>query len=169
METDKYIFFFGHTPNNTGLHIYSQWYPCKFTEEFDEDISITYNNAEQFMMAHKALLFGDDIHFKKILEVDNPAVIKQYGRQIKNFDVGIWNAHKFKIVTDGNRLKFQQNPNLMEKLLSTNNKTIVEASPYDKIWGIGLAADQAVNIPEKQWPGQNLLGKAIMVVRKENQ
>ncbi|ANB50836.1 hypothetical protein [Powai lake megavirus] len=169
METDKYIFFYGHQKNKLGTEIYSQWYPCTFIEKICDDVEIKYYNAEQYMMAQKALLFGDGDILLKILNEKNPSKIKSLGRKIVNFDNDYWNKYKYDIVASGNRLKFQQNPKLMEQLQNTGNKILVEASPYDKIWGIGLTAHQAINIPESKWPGQNLLGKALMQVRKELQ
>lgn len=167
METEKYVFFWGHTPNAIGVHIFSQWYPVTFVEKMDELTPITYSNAEQYMMAHKAMLFGDDLYLKKILASTDPGKIKKYGRAIRGFDPEIWNGHKFDIVVEGNRLKYSQNPALMKRLADTGNKTIVEAAPYDKIWGIGLKKEAAVKIPESKWAGQNLLGKALMIVRDE--
>jgi ribA/ribD-fused uncharacterized protein len=119
------------------------------------------------MMAHKAMLFGDDKNLTKILSTNDPSKHKALGRKITNFDPDIWNEHKFDIVTQGNRLKFGQNPELLKRLLDTGQKIICEASPYDKIWGIGLRAEQAVKIPNSKWPGSNLLGKALMLVRSE--
>jgi len=168
METSTHVFFYGPKPNSASSHVFSQWFGAKFVECFGNDIIIKYENTEQYMMAYKALLFGDVYHFDKIMETTNPFAIKKIGRSIKNFDPDIWESHKFDIVVQGNRLKFTQNPTLMGRLLQTKNKTIVEASPYDKIWGIGLNAADAVIIPQDQWPGQNLLGKALMTVRDEN-
>jgi hypothetical protein len=163
METKNYVFFCGHNETNIGKY-FSQWYPAKFVEKFDNETNISFENAEQYMMAHKALLFGDSKNFDKIMATTDPAKIKQFGREIKNFDEAEWNKHKYDIVIEGNRLKFQQNPIMMEYLLATGYKTIVEAAHYDKVWGIGMRAEQAVNIPENQWPGENLLGRALMVV-----
>lgn len=167
METNDYVFFYGHTPNNCGLHVFSQWYPITFKEKLG-DLEFAYSNAEQYMMAHKAMLFGDDYYLKKILEESDPGKVKKFGRCINNFDPDVWDKHKFNIVVQASRLKFGQNSALMERLLKTGTKTIVEASPYDKIWGIGLTKEKAVKIPEDEWPGLNLLGKALMVVRDEN-
>ena len=168
METETHVLFYGHTPNKSGTHIFSQWFPEKFIEHIDENTPIEYDNTEQYMMAHKALLFGDSFYYDKIMETADPDAIKKFGRTIKDFDTEIWDQHKFDIVTQGNRLKFEQNPNLMKRLLQTKNKTIVEAAYNDKVWGIGLKAVDAIKIPENQWPGQNLLGKALMIVREEN-
>jgi ribA/ribD-fused uncharacterized protein len=168
METDKYVLFYGHTQNTLGLHIFSQWYPCQFTEYLeDHENPIIYCSAEQYMMAQKAMLFDDSITLGKILNTTDQETIKKLGRKVKNFDENKWNEYKFDIVVNGNRHKFGQNPKLMKRLLQTGNKTIVEASPYDFVWGIGLRAADAVKIPESEWPGENLLGKALMVVRDE--
>lgn len=166
METDTHIFFFGDKPNKIRSHIFSQWYPCEFTDYVDDEL-VTYTSAEQYMMAQKALLFDDYKVLEKILAETEQRKIKMLGRKVKNFDDKIWNEHKFDIVVNGNRLKFEQNPKLLKRLLKTEDKKIVEASPYDKIWGIGLSAKNAVEIPEKKWPGKNLLGKALMIVRDE--
>lgn len=160
MENDKYIFFCSHVPNKLGVHIFSQWFPCKFT-----DGKVNYLNAEQYMMSQKSLLFGDHEVYNLVMETDDPEIMKKLGRKIKGFDEKIWDEHKFKIVVDGNHLKFGQNPELFKKLKSTGNKIIVEAASYDIVWGIGLKAEVAVNIPEQDWPGLNLLGKALMKVR----
>jgi len=167
METAKHILFYGHTPNHLNLHFFSQWYKCQFVETINSQ-QITYTSAEQYMMAHKALLFKDDNTFGKILKNTNQAVVKNLGREVKGYTDAIWNKHKFDIVVNGNRLKFGQNKLLMDRLLGTGDKILVEASPYDKIWGIGLSVVDAVKVPEDLWPGENLLGKALMVVRDEN-
>ena len=167
METEKYVFFVGHKPNKIGVQFFSQWYPCTFVEDFNEETNITYSCAEQYMMAHKALLFGDHQIYDQVMKSNNQDEIKSLGRKIKGFNQQIWDEHKFNIVVNGNRLKFEQNPQMMVRLLETGSKTIVEAAHYDKIWGIGLRAEDAVKIPESKWPGENLLGKALMVVRDE--
>ncbi len=119
-------------------------------------------------MANKALLFGDGDSFIKIMETTNPIFMKKYGRGVENFDQKIWDDYKFDIVVHGNRMKFEQNPLLMKRLLKTKDKIIVEAVPRDKIQGIGLSITKAINTPENKWPGKNLLGKALMKVRDEN-
>ena len=146
-------FFKSHSP-------FSQWYDSKFS-----DGENTYHNCEQYMMAHKALLFKDYTTYKKIMQTTNPRDIKKLGREVKNFDQKIWDCHKFNIVRDGNYLKFSQNEDLLNILLSTKGTALVEASPYDKIWGVGLDEfNPDINNPYK-WKGQNLLGYALMYVR----
>lgn len=163
METETHVFFYGHTPNKSGTYVFSQWFPISFTDETGQK----YQNTEQYMMAQKAILFGDDVYLNKILSTDDPKKIKEFGRKISNFDAAKWDENKFEIVVNGNRLKFGQNMELLNRLLKTEKKTIVEASPYDKIWGIGLRPEKAAKTPETEWPGQNLLGKALMKVRDE--
>lgn len=150
--TDKYIFFWGN--------IYSQWYRSIFTVD-----GVQYQCAEQYMMAEKARTFGDEENLQKILSVDDPRKQKQWGRAVKNYDDKVWSQIRFDAVVKGNYAKFSQNEDLKKQLLATGDKIIVEASPYDTIWGIGLGEDDKRCLDERQWRGQNLLGKAIMVVR----
>jgi ribA/ribD-fused uncharacterized protein len=149
---NNYIFFYGG--------IYSQWYSSEFTSS-----GITYANCEQYMMYKKALLFEDYVAAKKIINCTNPKIIKALGRSVKNFNSDMWDIVKFKIVKRANFLKFSQNEELKKQLLATKNKIIVEASPYDKIWGIGMSVEQAQKTTEDKWNGLNLLGKAIMDAR----
>uniref|UniRef100_A0A6C0LVN7 NADAR domain-containing protein n=1 Tax=viral metagenome TaxID=1070528 RepID=A0A6C0LVN7_9ZZZZ len=160
---NNYIFFYGHKSNDK-YNIFSQWYPAIF---IDSIIGITYKNTEQYMMAHKALLFNDIDTYTKIITTSDPFTIKKLGRQVKNFDEKEWNKYKFDIVMEGNKLKFTQNKKLGKELINTGSKIIVEASKYDRIWGIGLDKKEAINIDPKKWPGKNLLGQIIMKVRNE--
>jgi ribA/ribD-fused uncharacterized protein len=157
------IFFWKHTHHTEGLKAcLSNWYPSKFKCKND----IEYCNMEQWMMCKKAILFNDSEYVSKIMKETNPKIIKKYGRLIRDFDEKIWLENREQIVFDGCFLKFSQNPSLNHFLLSTNNNKLVEASPYDKIWGIGLNETDAKLIDCKRWPGQNLLGKCIMRVRQ---
>lgn len=176
MKEENYLFFWGYTPkdeNTIGQECLSQWYPCEF-EEVIEDILgnemtiLHYNCAEQFMMAKKALLFGDKLIYAAIMDNDtplNPKLYKELGRQIRNFNQKVWDEKKKDIVRTGNLLKFSQNQKLFEYLIGTYPKKIVEASPYDRIWGIGYSKDDAMN-HKSSW-GQNLLGETLMFVREE--
>lgn len=132
--------------------------------------------CEQWMMAMKTLVFVTTIGaneetkntnltiLDKILETSNQRTIKGFGRKVVGFDQTIWDEWKYKIVVDGNYMKFTQNNDLKTHLLNTQNKEIVEASPWDRIWGIGYDPIKAHQVPKSKW-GQNLLGKAIMEVR----
>jgi ribA/ribD-fused uncharacterized protein len=125
-----------------------------------------YNCCEQYMMFHKASLFGDRDSAEKIMQQSDPARQKQLGRAVKGFDSALWNQHKFGIVWSGNYLKFSQHDDLRRRLLSTGDKMIVEASPFDRVWGVGLAAQDDRILDPANWRGQNLLGKVLMSVRQ---
>ena len=159
----KYLFFWGHQPRKDGQigkECLSQWWPALF--ELD---GIVYPTAEHYMMAQKARLFGDQATYEKILAAPHPGAAKKLGREVQGFDEAIWSQHRFELVIRGNLAKFGQNAELKQFLLATQARVLVEASPVDRIWGIGLAEDDpAVNEPEK-WRGLNLLGFALMQVR----
>lgn len=158
----NYIYFWGHqtSRNTVGKECMSQWYPSEFVID-----SKMYYNCEQYMMAEKAKLFNDIISFDRILAERDPRDIKALGRKIKNFNSELWDAEKYNIVVRGNLAKFKQEPVLGDYLESTGNKILVEASPYDKVWGVGLRANDPLILNEATWKGENLLGKAIMEVR----
>ena len=141
---------------------FSQWHDAEF--ELD---GIQFNTAEQAMMYHKAKLFGDDEVARRLLGTRHPRKQKALGRQVKGFDEIKWDTHKEEIVCRVNFAKFSQNENLRRKLFQTGNKALVEASPHDTIWGIGLDEENARKTPPEQWPGQNLLGEILTEVREE--
>ncbi len=117
------------------------------------------------MMYKKALLFEDLSTAEKILQTDDPKKQKALGRKVNGFREDIWNIHKFDIVVKGNLLKFSQNENLKKQLLATEDKILVEGSPYDKIWGVGLKWDDPKILNSANWKGENLLGMALMKTR----
>lgn len=164
-QTDKvkFLFFWGHRPSKNGqvtASCFSQWWEQEFTVD-----GITYKSAEHWMMAKKAELFGDHEVKEKILASKTPGEAKKWGRKVKGFKSELWDEMKYAIVLAGNISKFEQNPELKEFLLNTGDQIIVEASPVDPIWGIGLAADdEAAQFPER-WKGENLLGFALMETR----
>lgn len=141
--------------------LYSQWYGS----EFREDGKLFYT-AEHYMMYHKALLFGDVAIANKILVNRQPRNVKSLGRKVKNFDKVVWRNHCIDIVTQGNYLKFTQNPELLKDLLKYKHLEMVEASPLDNIWGIGLSEDNPKAFNRLTWEGENLLGVCIMKARK---
>ncbi|MEO9969384.1 MAG: NADAR family protein [Hyphomonadaceae bacterium] len=161
-ETPEYLLFWGHRakPSTVTKACFSQWWPSKFV--VDEDV---FETAEHWMMAHKAKLFGAHEIYSQILNNPDPRAAKGLGRKIENFDAKIWNANKFSIVVEGNLHKFQQNDALLTFLLATERKVLVEASPVDTIWGIGLARDHEDALSPEKWRGPNLLGYALMTVR----
>lgn len=149
---ERFTFFY-HGP-------FSQFYPAGFTVE-----GIMYNCAEQYMMYKKALLFGDISTAGKILKETNPAKMKKLGRKIKNFDKLRWEAVAREIVYIGNRCKFSDNKDLYDKLIATKGTTLVEASPYDKIWGIGLIKTDPRALDRCTWLGTNWLGEILTQLR----
>lgn len=162
-ERVKFLFFWGHTvKDEITKSCFSQWFPCNFEEN-----GVAYSTAEHYMMAEKARLFGDQEILEEILKTGNPQQVKSLGRKIKNFDHQTWDNHKYEIVKNGNFLKFSQNSEFREFLLSTEDKVIVEASPYDTIWGIGMLESDSKAENPSQWRGENLLGFALMEVRDE--
>lgn len=151
--TNKHVFFWGG--------IYSQWYLRDIVID-----NITYNCCEQYMMHQKALLFGDIYTAQEILEEKVPALQKKLGRKVINFDVNKWNSVAKDIVLKGNIAKFTQHKDLYHSILSTGDRILVEASPLDKIWGIGMDKDEyGVDNPEN-WRGTNWLGDVLTKVKK---
>ena len=148
----KYLFFWNG--------IYSQWYPSKMIID-----GIEFNCCEQWMMYNKAITFGDQDSAQKILDEPYPNNQKAIGRQIKGFDRNIWDSVCMSIVYRGNLEKFSQNEELKNELLSTGDKIIVEASPYDQIWGIGMGEYEDGIEDPVNWKGLNLLGQCLMLVR----
>lgn len=163
-ETLTYTFFWGHKgePGNVTKSCFSQWWPAAFKDEHH-----TYPTAEHWMMAEKARLFKDADAEQKILNAPTPADAKKLGRLVKDFNPTTWDAKKFNIVVKGNLLKFSQYPKMKDFLLNTGNSIIVEASPLDRIWGIGMGANHEHAENPTLWKGHNLLGYALMEVRDQ--
>lgn len=163
-QRPKYLFFWGHKPlpdGEIGKPCFSQWWPSPFSVE-----GVVYPTAEHFMMAEKARLFGDGEARAQILKAGSPKAAKQLGRRVKGFREEEWIEARFQIVVAGNLAKFGQNRELGAYLLGTADQVLVEASPVDRIWGIGLAADNEQATNPEQWRGLNLLGFALMEVRQ---
>lgn len=164
-QNNKYLFFWGHQPSKDGTitkTCFSQWWISPFVVN-----GITYKTAEQWMMAKKAELFNDSEILEKIMQVNSPAEAKKLGREVKNYVDIVWLENRYEIVKQGSFHKFNQNPDLRTFLINTKDRILVEASPVDPIWGIGMASDHKdILIPEK-WRGLNLLGFALMEVRDE--
>jgi ribA/ribD-fused uncharacterized protein len=141
---------------------FSQWYPSKFTIDGRE-----YNCCEQYMMAKKALTFKDMEAYEEIMASSSPKEQKAIGRRVKNFNTEVWSVISREVVYQANYAKFTQNPQMKEELMSTGDLEIVEASPQDKIWGIGLHETDPRALDKTQWQGTNWLGIEIMRVREE--
>lgn len=174
----SYTFFYGHTNNSDTLNYtcFSQWFmlpkqrsneiedKCQFLSHFPDNSFTLYTTTEHYMMAEKARLFNNCPI--AILNAETPSIAKKLGRKVSNFDEVTWNDACYDIVVEGNYLKFSQNDDMKKVLLSTGDTVIVEASPWDNIWGIGLGMAHPDADNPKNWQGTNLLGFALMDVRE---
>jgi ribA/ribD-fused uncharacterized protein len=159
--TDKHIFFWGEWPSN--------WYPCHFTVNHDGK-ELEFFNSEQYFMWMKAITFGDEeIALRILLEGKNPKTAKSLGRKVRNYDDKVWNEKRFQIMLDANIAKFSQNEDLKKLLLSPEYEGhgFVEASPYDKVWGVRMFESNPDIDDETKWKGLNLLGKVLDETRKQ--
>lgn len=154
MITENYVFFWGG--------ICSQWYHSEFVLEGEK-----FTSAEQYMMWKKAKLFNDEDVANEIMKTNNPREQKSLGRKVRGFDKYKWEQVCRDYVYEGNYAKFTQNPELKDELLTYGNREIVEASPEDRIWGIGMHETDPNILDKDKWNGTNWLGEAIMKVRDE--
>lgn len=160
---DDFVFFWGHTDRKdgkVGKNCLSQWFIAPMTID-----GKYYHCMEQYLMAEKARTFGDAETEQKILAEYNQMAIKKLGRQVSNYDDSVWSKVRQNVSMSGNLAKFSQNPVLRQFLLSTGDKILIEASPKDTIWGIGLEESAPEATDPSKWRGENLLGFALMVVR----
>ena len=184
------VFFYSHNKDkystNKWRHVFSQWYikPFLYDKYNMYDLSKIINNYEKYvtgklfycretwMMAHKALLFANGSNkrfnlevFKAIMKSKNQHNIKKLGRKVRGYTDKEWHKWRYLVVVNGNYLQFSQDDKLKKILLNTGNKTIAEASPFDRIWGIGMGEKKAKEVDQPGWRGLNLLGKALIEVR----
>jgi hypothetical protein len=152
--TNKHTFFWNDE--------FSNWHPSEFTVQ-----GMTFNCGEQWMMYGKAKLFGDDEAAALIMNSKDPREIKKLGKTVKNFDLEEWTNMSHELVKLGLREKYMQNEPLYLLLMSTGDTTLVEASPYDKIWGIGMSEDHPDVNDESKWQGENRLGVVLTELRDE--
>ncbi|GEC06443.1 hypothetical protein SSP24_40980 [Streptomyces spinoverrucosus] len=160
----KYLHFWGHRPRpdgRIGPSCLSQWWPSPFTVD-----GVEYATAEHWMMAGKARLFDDAEAERRVLAAGHPAEAKKAGRLVRGFDEAVWERERFRIVAEGSVHKFAAHADLREFLLGTGERVLVEASPVDRVWGIGLAADDEAASDPERWRGPNLLGFALMEARE---
>ncbi|MEW2527215.1 NADAR family protein [Streptomyces sp. NPDC047071] len=160
----KYVHFWGHTPRRDGAlgaSCFSQWWPSPFTAD-----GVVYATAEHWMMAAKARLFGDAEAERAALTARTPAEAKRAGRLVRGFDRAVWERERFAVVAEGSERKFASDAALRAYLVGTGDRVLVEASPVDPVWGIGLAADDPRADDPAAWRGLNLLGFALMTARE---
>ncbi len=151
---EKFTLFWGHERGN--WRCFSQWFPCEFTLN-----NITFNCAEQAMMYCKAQLFHDDEILEKVMETDNPSRQKRLGRKVKGFNNEKWKQVARRAVYINNLAKFTQNPKCLDVLFQAVGTTIVEASPYDPLWGIKLGPNEPNALIREKWQGHNWLGEVL--------
>ncbi|GAA2441164.1 NADAR family protein [Streptomyces glaucus] len=160
----RYLHFWGHRPRpdgRLGPGCPSRWWPSPFTVD-----GVAYATAEHWMTAGKARLFGDAEGERRVLGAAHSAEAEKAGRLVRGFDEATWRRERFRIVVEGTGHKFGAHAGLRESLLNTGDRVRVEASPVDRVWGIGLAAaDEAAQDPER-WRGPNPLGFALMAARE---
>lgn len=155
IENGFVFFFYTEDP-------FSNWHPATFTLKGE-----TFDCSEQYMMWAKAMLFGDTAIAARILRTrNNPQKQKLLGRAVSGFDATVWDEASFGLVLEGCVAKFEQNPRMLKNLLDTGDAVLVEASPYDPIWGVKLDMDDPKILDPKNWQGQNRLGKVLMEVRE---
>ena len=150
------LFFYSHHHRHGYL---SNFYCAPFRED-----SLVFDTVERYMHYHKALLFRDDSNAHKIMEAQTPAACKKLGAMVLGFDQHLWDVNKQRIVERGVRLKFEAHPELRLKLIGTGTRRLLEASPHDRVWGIGCSETSARAVNESRW-GQNLLGQILVKVR----
>jgi len=168
---EDYVFFWG-AGNDNGWA--SQWYRAPFTAKVTiegKEEEVTFPSCEHWMMLHKALLFSDIPIARKVISITGATKadltrVKSLGRKVQNFDEDTWVNARERIVLEGNLHKFRQNGKIRALLLATGNKEMVEASPRDRIWGIGYGEKNAIGNPQAVW-GLNLLGKALDETRRQ--
>ncbi|MBX7550552.1 NADAR family protein [Streptomyces sp. NPDC004232] len=160
----KYLHFWGNRPTkdgSIGASCLSQWWPSPFVVD-----GVEYATAEHWMMAGKARLFEDAEAERKVLAAGHPSRAKKAGRLVRGFDEEIWERERFRIVVEGSVHKFASDDALRAFLLGTGDRVLVEASPVDRVWGIGLAATDEAAMDPQRWKGPNLLGFALMAARE---
>ena len=157
--TDKHVCFWNEWPSN--------WHPAEFDIEVNE-VQCHFYNTEQYFMYMKAIVFGDEVIAKQILEDGDPKKVKALGRKVQNYDEQMWNDKRFQIMLRANVAKFSQNEDLKQLLLSLEyeGRGFVEASPYDKVWGVRMYESNPDIDDETKWKGLNLLGKVLDETRR---
>ena len=157
--TDKHVCFWNEWPSN--------WHPAEFDIEVN-DTMCHFHNTEQYFMYMKAIVFGDEEIAKQILADGDPKKVKVLGRKVQNYDEQVWNDKRYQIMLKANVAKFSQNENLKQLLLSPayEGHGFVEASPYDKVWGVRMYESNPDIDDETKWKGLNLLGKVLDETRR---
>ena len=158
-ETETHIYFWTNWMSN--------WTPSNLKIYYDGEL---FTNSEQIFMYIKAKFFGDENKAGEIVRLgSNPAIAKKLGREVSGYDEEAWSASRFDAMYAAVKAKFESDRVLTKQLMETDTKTLVEASPVDIIWGVGIHEKDDAILDESNWKGQNLLGKVLMKVRTELQ
>lgn len=155
-KREHFCFFFGKDAP------FSNFHPARFTVD-----GVIYTCSEQFMMHQKAVLFRDWFHAEEIMKAKVPLQMKKFGRKVQNFNADIWGARSEKIMKRGLKAKFTENEHLKRELINTFPRILVEASPRDRLWGIGLGAKNEKAHCRLTWRGKNKLGYLLTDIRNE--
>lgn len=161
-EPLQFVFFWGPGESKLPKACFNQWHNAAFHHN-----NFLYANAEQAMMAEKAYMFKDFGTLQQILDCVSPRAVKALGRMVQNYNDTQWAAGRLQLVVDINYEKFSQNHDMRENLLATGQSILVEASPVDQVWGIGLVETNDWAKNPNLWRGTNLLGEALMIVREQ--
>ena len=162
-QTFDYVYFWGHRPHPARItkSCLSQWFAAGFTHG-----DVYFPTAEHWMMYQKAQVAGDAAAAAAVLAEPSARRVKAIGRRVRNYDDRLWTARKYAVVVEGSVKKFTADPALREYLLGTGDAVLVEASPYDNQWGIGMDEAEAKQLGDPaRWRGTNLLGWALMEAR----
>ncbi|VDM36687.1 unnamed protein product [Toxocara canis] len=160
-EGSAFTFFY------TNKSQFSNFYPCTFTVLNETGHPLNFTSSEQYFMHQKAITFKDDAVAQRILQSTSPAEAKALGRKVRNFDAKVWDALSFDVMKRGVFEKFSQNEDLRKELFSTIGSTMVECSPRDRLWGIGIGINDERRMIPSRWKGHNRLGKVLMEVRDQ--
>lgn len=162
-QRPEFLLFYGHQPDMPGgidRSCLSENYAAAFEVDGER-----FPTVEHYIAWRKAKLFGDDHSAERILNAEAPSKAKAIGRSVKPFDDEVWKAHRLEIAIAANVAKFSAHPRLAEYLALTGHKVLADASPIDRVWGIGLYADDAAAKDPGRWPGLNILGFSLMEAR----
>ncbi|MBB1509960.1 NADAR family protein [Tessaracoccus sp. MC1756] len=158
------LLFHGHVPEHPGQvdnGCLSEHYPAPF--ESDGEL---FRTVEHYIAWRKATLFGDKHSAQRVLRAEAPTTARAIGRTVRPFNDEVWKSHRFDVAVAANVAKFAADPQLADHLRSTGRSVLVNASPIDRVWGIGLSADDPAAQDPTRWPGLNIQGFALMEARR---
>lgn len=159
------LLFRGHQPDMAGgidRSCLSENYAAPFDTEGER-----FSTVEHYLAWRKAVLFGDAHAAERILRAESPTKAKAIGRSVTPFNDEVWKAHRLEVAVAGNIAKFSAHPELADYLAQTGHKVLADASPIDRVWGIGLAADDPSAKDPQLWPGLNIMGFSLMEARSQ--